>query len=668
MERKLPAYPLFIKDPYFSIWAQTEQLNEKDVIFWTGEEKKISGFIKVGNEVYRFLGKGEGLKAEQTGLTLTAFTTDYVFRAGGVQLKLSFVSPLPPNDLFLLSCPVCYVKYEITGGDAEIIFAIEQSLCYNGKDFRPVRGAVIQMNGFKTAFFGLKRQYPLSNASDRLGADWGYRYLSGEKAFFIDEEAYYAYLGTGIGPSEPYREGTAWLVSSSKSSSGKVMFGFDDTVSVKYFGDFLRGYYLENHTIYNALQETFDRSAEIDVKLAEFHEKLMRDSAAYGENYQNILIASLRQSVGAHKAVKNRKGELVFLSKECFSNGCVGTVDVSYPSVPLYLLYYPELVRGMMRPVFEFARMSVWKYDFAPHDVGAYPDCCGQVYGLRENAVAFGNLSQTDEAQTRFPIWQLPASVDLYNIESQMPVEECANMLIMLTAVYRCDGDCKMAEQEFALLERWADYLVKNGLKPQNQLCTDDFAGHMKNNLNLAVKATVGIACFAELCKALQNEEKYKQNRNTALLFAEKISRFSEKFTHMPLTWDEGEDSYSLKYNLAFDRILGLGLFSDELREREVDYYLKKANRYGIPLDSRADFTKSDWLIWTACLTQSQKKRKKIIDSVDSYLRNSEDRLPFGDWYDTKTGRLIGFRNRTVQGGCFMLLLDKMFTEKEKEL
>ena len=47
-----------------------------------------------------------------------------------------------------------------------------------------------------------------------------------------------------------------------------------------------------------------------------------------------------------------------FVSKECHSNGCAATVDVSYPSIPLFLLYNPELVRGMMRPVFKFARRN----------------------------------------------------------------------------------------------------------------------------------------------------------------------------------------------------------------------------------------------------------------------------------------------------------------------
>lgn len=666
MDRQLPAYPLFVKDPYFSLWAQTEQLNEKDVIFWTGTEKRLVGYLRVGNELYRFLGSGEGRKAEQTELSLTAFTTDYRFCAEGVTLRLSFVSPLLPNDPSLLSRPVCYVNYELEGDrDAEIIVAVEQNLCYNGKELRLVCGAALAMKGFETAFFGLKRQLPLSDDSDRIGADCGYWYLSGERAFFADEEAFSRYLQYGEMSENPYREGAAWLVSSSKRRRGKVMLGFDDTAGVKYFGDVLKGYYLEDRTVFQALQETFDDSEETDGRLAAFHERLLRDSAEYGEGYRNILIASLRQSIGAHKLVKNRKGELIFLSKECYSNGCIGTVDVSYPSAPLYLLYNPELVRGMLRPIFAFAKMPVWKYGFAPHDVGAYPNCCGQVYGLREDAVpALGNLLKGEETQTRFPFWALPASADIYDPDRQMPVEECADMLVMLAAATEYDGDRRMAEEEFPLLERWAEYLVEYGLKPENQLCTDDFSGHLKNNLNLAIKAAVGIACFAVICKAVGEKEKGAAYRKVAERFAGEIAAFGGRFSHLPLTWDTGEETYSLKYNLAFDRILGLGLFPAELCEREVGYYLTKIGAYGIPLDGRAGFTKSDWLVWTASLTSSPEKRKRILSGIDRYLREGEERLPFGDWYETETGKLIGFRNRTVQGGCFILLLKPLEYKK----
>lgn len=656
MERLLPAYPLFVKDPYFSLWAQTEILNEKDVIFWTGDEKKLYGYIKVDGEAYCFLGNDKSCKqAVQTGLSLTAFTTDYTFKAGKAELEISFVSPLPPDNLRVASCPVCYVNYKVKGAaDAEIILVADQCVCYNGEQ-GCVRGGSAKLPDFEVSFFGLKKQTALSVDCDCFGADWGYWYLSGERSYYATAESCEKYIKSGTEPVETNNDKRKVVFSSSKARNGKIMLGFDDTVSINYFGDFLKGYYLENNTIIDALEETFKTSEETDKYLAGFDRRLRESAEKYGDEYINILYASLRQSVGAHKLVKDRTGQLLFLSKECRSNGCIGTVDVSFPSMPLYLLYNPELVRAMLRPIFKFAKMPVWKFDFAPHDVGTYPHCCGQVYGFNEKYR--GDLIDTRENQTRFGYWLLPDTVDIYDFKYQMPVEECADILIMLAAAYKADGNKDIVREEFLLLEKWAEYLVRFGLKPENQLCTDDFSGHLKNNLNLAIKAVVGLGCFALLCEATGEREKYEKYRKIAEKYVFEIVAFSENFSHLPLTWDGGEDTYSLKYNLAFDKLLDLNLFSQEFFERETDFYLTKTNEYGIPLDNRAEFTKSDWLIWTACLTDLNDKRKKILGGIDKYLRNSEDRLPFGDWYETKTGRLIGFRNRTVQGGCFILLL-----------
>ena len=105
MERILPSYPLFVKDPNFSIWSATEILNSQEVEAWFGEKKKIYGFIKTKGKTYCFLGdasrfgKEEVLAATQTKLSITAFSTDYEFLCGETVLKLRFVSPLPLTDL-----------------------------------------------------------------------------------------------------------------------------------------------------------------------------------------------------------------------------------------------------------------------------------------------------------------------------------------------------------------------------------------------------------------------------------------------------------------------------------------------------------------------------------------------------------------------------------------
>ena len=125
---------------------------------------------------------------------------------------------------------------------------------------------------------------------------------------------------------------------------------------------------------------------------------------------------------------------------------------------------------------------------------------------------------------------------------------------------------------------------------------------------------------------------------------------------HTKLTFDKTE-SWSLKYNLIWDRIWNSGLFEKEIYEKEIDYYLGKINKYGIPLDNRAIYTKSDWILWVVALSDDREKQEKFLKPLVKYLQETPSRNPFSDWFDTITACEVHFHNRTVQGGLFMPLL-----------
>jgi len=670
-QRKLPCYPLFVKDPNFSLWSADELLNTDYPKTWFGERKKICGFVNIGGQKYCFLGRTADFvpygvqPAKQIDLKVTAFTTEYTFSVGGATLKVKFISPLLPDDIELLSLPVCYMEYELTGGDGEVTVFVGGNIAYNDipqtQDKRVVSDSFV-LDECETAVIGLLRQLPLSNNNDAYGADWGYFYLSGQRTCIADGAALADYVKCDNRNMSCKTE-DKYIASFNTAPSGIVMLGYDETVAINYFGKYLQGYYLQNHSIFDALKYVQANYTQIDKKLSAFDDKLQRDIAAkcdgFSAEYYNVIVASLRQSIAAHKLVCDGN-ELLFLSKECWSNGSIATVDITYPSSPMYLLYNPELVKGMMRPILKFARMPVWNFDFAPHDAGTYPACNGQGYGVKKSVEArLGTTYKPGDVTTRFPTYNLPANADVYDFAGQMPVEECANMLIMFYACYRYDNDISFFAQNVDLAAKWVNYLVNNGLRPANQLCTDDFAGHLANNLNLAIKATVGIACYAGLLRAIGSEADADKHRKIAEEFAADIETFGNKFDHLPLTWDSDCGTYSLKYNMAFDKVLGLGLFSDAIAEREVDFYLSKLNEYGVPLDNRKGYTKSDWLVWAASLSDDKSKQSKLIAALDKYLRTSYERIPFADWYETESTLHHEFLARSVQGGCFMLLLKK---------
>lgn len=672
MKRLLPAYPLFLNDPQYSLWLSDDELNTKNVETWYGEQKRIYGVLRAKGESWCFMGNYADIamenvyKAEQISLDVTAFSTDFVFKCGKTLLSLKFVSPLLPNDYELLSMPVCYVEYKITGADdAEIAFFVNGEICYdkNLSGNKKLRGGNVPLSNLESAFCGLLYQHPLCTAGDLCGTDSGYYYITGKRAAYCDDLAMISYIQHGdatlaIGKETVER----YLASVNTEAEGIVQLAYDDTVSINYYGNYLKGFYLSNHSIFEAMEFTAKNYKNIDVKLDKTDKELSEKAAKFGEDYVFLLKASFRQAMAAHKLVVDDKDGVLWLSKECGSGGFIATADVSYPSMPMFIYYNPELIKGMMKPILRFAKSSVWHYDFAPHDAGMYPVCSGQLYGQKaenncgEQRVREGGFWK--EFGAVYPIYDLPKGYDCYYYEKQMPIEESANMLLMFYAAYYKDKDLSFFLGYSDLCEKWADYLSEKGLKPENQLCTDDFAGHIANNLNLSIKATVALKAYSELLRAAGVKD-YARYAETAAKFAKKISDFAEGKSHLPSTWDNGDETFSLKYNFVLDKLFGFGLFDKKIMEREVSYYLTKTNEYGIPLENRETFTKSDWLIWSAFLTDDIEKSKAIVSPIRKFLQCGVDRVPFSDLYYTETGKASAFRARSVQGGLFLLLLAK---------
>ena len=638
--------PLVTHDPYFSIWSPHDHLYDGHTEHWSGAVQQLKGSLIIDGKRYGFLGEmRRSIVIPQKSVSVTATATEYVFENEKVVLKCRFTSPLIPNDMVLVSRPCTYVDFEVEKKDATDVVlefqAFADNVRWSPKD--EVIGYPGKHKDFNYCFMGKSEQHPMGSSGDRVTIDWGYLYLACQDK---DSEIV---LNKNVNEEHLRLRMTL----EDKKQAGFII-AYDDLCSINYFGQWRKAYWTNKYdTIFDAIaaafadkEETLAKAAKVDQEVEERAREIGGDAYAY------LCNMSFRHTFAAHKLITDENGEVIFLSKENDSNGCVGTVDVSYPSVPLFLIYDTEYVKGMLRPIFKFAACGVWEYDFAPHDVGRYPYAWGQVYAWRyryeERRIWF-----TGTTSVMPPLYALPAGGDIYRFENQMPVEECGNMLIMMAAVCKKDGNADFAAPHWDVLKQWTKYLIEFGADPGEQLCTDDFAGRLARNVNLSVKAIVGIEAFAILAEMLGKDEEAKEYHKITKEMAADWEVRAKSGDHYMLAFGQ-PDTWSLKYNMVWDKIWGSNLFSDEVYEKELAYYEKMTNVYGTPLDSRANYTKSDWILWTATMAKDKEQREKFIKPVAKYLEESVNRVPFSDFYQTDSTMFCGFRARSVQGGIFM--------------
>ena len=227
----------------------------------------------------------------------------------------------------------------------------------------------------------------------------------------------------------------------------------------------------------------------------------------------------------------------------------------------------------------------------------------------------------------------------------------------MMAALAKAEGNADYSKRYWPVLTKWAEYLKEKGLDPENQLCTDDFAGHLAHNTNLSLKAIIGIGSYAMLAEMMGHDAEAKTFRLAAQEMAKKWQTMAKDGDHYRLTFDK-PDTWSQKYNLVWDKLLGLNLFPAEIAKSEIAYYKTKLNPFGLPLDNRSAYTKLDWVVWTATMAENRKDFEALVNPLYRYANETPSRVPLSDWYWTTDAKMVGFQARSVVGGVFIKLLE----------
>ena len=405
--------------------------------------------------------------------------------------------------------------------------------------------------------------------------------------------------------------------------SRMMMVGYDEIYSIDYFGRQLRPYWRRNGTTPELLFRAAYRDyPSLAARCENFDRELMADAASVGgRRYAQILALAYRECVAACGLAADSSGKPLLFTKENTSNGDVATVDVIFPMDPIWVLLSPTLAKASLVSDFDYAGSDRWRFPNAPHDLGTYP-------------LVFGRDNGGEE----------------------MAVEESGNMILLTDAIAHAEGDARFAGRYWRQLTTWTRYLERYGLDPANQLCTDDFMGTLAHNANLSVKAILALAAYGDLCAMRGDAKGATRYRRLAQADAQHWIKVADAGPCSLLAFDK-PGTWSQKYNMVWDRILGLHVFPPDVAAREVAAYKARLQPYGLPLDSRTLLTKTDWTIWSATLASSRADFETFIDPIFRYVDETSVRDPIADSYVTDDPHSGGMHARPVVGGFFIKLL-----------
>jgi len=669
-QHRAPAIPLVTNDPFFSLWSMSDKLTDTPVKHWSEVAQPITGLIRIDGKTYRWMGvipRGYfGMPPvdamEQNAVQITPLHTRYTFNAAGIELKVSFFTPLFPRDLDVMSRPVTYLSWSIRSTDgkqhqADLMVDVDPMIAVD-QPGQQVIWTRTHADGLTVLSVGSRDQPTLHQSGDRVRIDWGYFHLAvpdsaaASTSMSFDALPTFARDGKLLEaddssmPLPAARRGRGAHLAAklplgsigSTSVERHVELAYTDGYSIEYLGRKLRGYWQRNGMTEGSLLSTAEKEyLQLEQRGLRFDEETMAQmERTGGVDYEYLTSLLFRQTIAAHKLVADIDGTPMFFSKENDSNGCIDTVDVTYPSSPFFLLFNPKLLEAQLEPLMRYAALPRWRFPFAPHDLGTYPLADGQVYGGGE-----------------------------VNEEDQMPVEESGNLIIMIAALGRGEGNWSFAKRFMPQLTLWAEYLEKKGMDPENQLSTDDFAGHLAHNTNLSIKAIEALGAFAHIARGVGDTKLAERYEGIVGKLPAQWEKLALDNDHYKLAFDQ-TGTWSQKYNLLWDDLLDLHLFPKKVTQTEWDFYATQIQRYGLPLDSRKTITKLDWEVWTATLAPKHEEFQDMMHRLVTWTDETPSRVPTTDYYDTVTGKQMGFQARSVVGGIFVKALhDKGITSSK---
>ncbi|KAK4211121.1 hypothetical protein QBC37DRAFT_20642 [Rhypophila decipiens] len=652
-----PAVPLAVRSPYLNTWLQCGSdctLAGDWPRFWTNQIQGWEGLVGVDGEVYAWLGGAPGFKAaNQTSLEYTSTKSIFTFDiAGKVTLTVTFFSPVYPDDLGRQSLQFSYIAVKAKSSDGsshKVQIYMDVSAEFASGDLSQVINWETKTSGNLT-YHRFYRANKSQFAESGEIASWGDWYLTtgtdSGLTYHIgqDNEVRANFANKTVLPNTIDSNFRAvndnWPVFAFSHDVGSVKtdeverlftLGLIQDQVINFAGQsgqlaavpgLWQSFYQDDISAVVAFYNDYGHATSVCQRL-DGQIKTDSESTA-GQDYSTITTLSVRQTFGALQFAGTGSKPYVFL-KEISSNSDIQTVDVIFPALPIFMYLNATLTRYLLDPLFENQESGAYPNKYAEHDLGTFP-------------VAKGYPAGNDEP---------------------MPLEECGNMIIMSLAYAQRAGDVDYLKAHFAKLSQWAEFLVEDSLIPANQLSTDDFAGTLANQTNLAIKGIIGLKAMSQIASLTKNEDKWGQTAVDYLAKWKVLAINNDTTTpHTTLSYGD-KASHGLLYNIYADKLLSLNFIDQEIYDMQSNFYPTVALEYAVPLDTRHTWTKSDWQLFAAAVA-SDSTKKMFISKMAAWIGRTSTNRAMTDLYDAGSGAYPEggpvFVARPVVGGTFALL------------
>lgn len=660
-----PAIPLAVKAPYLNTWLSAGSnagnggyLAGEWPVFWQQQITGWAGMIRVDGTTYQWMGAvPDSQNVDQTEFSYTSTRSNFVMNVGGkVEMNITFLSPVTPNDLKRQSLTFSYLDvgvHSLDGADHDVQLYADVSGEWASGDL----SAVIEWDygtSDGVAYHEFHRQSQTPITETREIPNWGTFYWSTSDSDGLsyqsgsDTDVRGAFKSKGALPNTKDTNFRAvnnnWPVFGFAKDLGTVSgnavntlftIGLTQDDAIKLLGEgtdlttypsLWKSYFDSDLAAVTFFYDDYSTAAGLATDL---DEKVASDSiAAAGQDYLTITSLAVRQTFAALQFTGTDSDPVVFL-KEISSNSDIQTVDVIFPAIPLILYTNPKLLSYLLKPLFLNQENGHYPNTNAIHDLGTFP-------------LAKGYPDGSDEPQ---------------------PLEECGNMIIMVLAYVQRTGDTAYLNEHYEILTKWAGYLIDEALIPADQISTDDFAGSLANQTNLAIKGIIGLRAMADISDISGHADDASNYLDIATSYINQwqdlgINRAADP-PHTTLSYGDG-DSHGLLYNLYANSLLGFGydFVPKEVYDMQSAFYPTAALEYCVPLDTRHTYSKTDWQLWAAAIADDE-TRDDFISRIANWINITPTHRAFTDLYDCVTGNYppgIEFTARPVQGGLFSIL------------